>query len=851
MPQSNPPQENQWLPIDPVLDPLRAALRKGHALLQAPTGSGKSTKVPLALMDADWLAGQRILMLEPRRPAARMTAARMASLLGEPLGERVGYQVRFERRAGPRTRIEVITEGILTRRLQRDPGLEGVGLVIFDEFHERNLQSDLGLALTLDVARSLRPELRLLVMSATLDAEPVAALLGGAEIIRGEGRSFPVEVRYADRAPDRDIVQSALAGVRRALAEETGDVLVFLPGTGEINRCVERLRASVDETAEILPLHGSLPSAEQDQALLPGDGSRRRVIVATDIAETSVTIQGIRVVVDTGLTRKPRFDPGSGLTRLVTEAVPRASAEQRAGRGGRLGPGVCYRLWTPAQEHGRPEHRTAEILQSDLAPLALELALWGVKDPTDLAWLDPPPAPAWSQALDLLRTLGALDETGAITRLGRAMAELPVHPRLAVMLLSASAADRQTAADLCALISERDPFLTAPDRSRPADLGLRLHALEASRAKQTPRDMDRNRLAAVGRASAQLTRLVERAEAQASNPERSPGALLARAYPDRVAQRRAGADDRYLLASGGGAILPRDDALAIHPYLVVPELDAKGRDGRIHLALPLEPSEIETLFDTRITQAREVAWEPEREAVACREVSRLGAITLASKPVPLQPDDDATALLLERIREQPDRAFNWSAAARQLQARVALMRQHDPSGDWPDLSGSALLATLVVWLAPWLDGKTRLSDVRQLDLAALLTARLGWDQQQRLDQETPTSFVTPADNKRPIDYSTGDIPVLAAPLQEFFGLQDTPRVCMDRVPVLLHLLSPARRPMQVTQDLAGFWARGYTEVRKELRGRYPKHHWPEDPTEARAVAGGIKRRALRPTKGKT
>lgn len=813
--------------------------------MQAPTGSGKSTKVPLALLDEDWLAGLRILMLEPRRPAARMTAARMASLLGEPVGERVGYQVRFERRVSPRTRVEVVTEGILTRRLQRDPDLQGIGLVIFDEFHERNLQSDLGLALTLDVVQNLRPELRLLVMSATLDSEPLAAVLDEAEIIRGEGRSFPVEVRYCDHARDTDAVGSAIAGVRRALAEDVGDILVFLPGTGEISRCVEQLDRLSDGDIEILPLHGSLPSAQQDQALLPGDGRRRRVIVATDIAETSVTIQGIRTVVDTGLTRKPRFDPGSGLTRLVTEAISRASAEQRAGRAGRLGPGVCYRLWTPAQEHGRPAHRTAEILQSDLAPIALELALWGVKDPAELSWLDPPPPPAWSQAIELLRALGALDDAGSITRLGRAMAELPVHPRLAVMLLSASTGERQLAARLCALVSERDPFIAAPDRARPADLGARLQALDALRDRRPPRHMDRYRLATVERVAAQLIGIVQRADACPGQGARSPGALLALAYPDRVAQRRDGADDRYLLASGAGAVLPRDDALAVHAYLVVADMDAKGRDGRIQRALPIDQAELEAGFEARIAHSREVTWDSEREAVACREVSRLGAITLASRPVPLQPDDHASARLLARVRELFERALAWSDSARQLQARVELMRQHDPRGDWPDLSDAALNDSLEDWLAPWIEGKSRLAEVQRLDLAAVLTARLSWERQQRLDQETPRSFATPAGNHRPIDYRAGDLPVLAAPLQELFGLEDTPRVCMGRVPVLLHLLSPARRPMQVTQDLAGFWARGYADVRKELRGRYPKHHWPENPAEAQAVVGGIKRRAPR------
>jgi ATP-dependent helicase HrpB len=833
------------LPIDAILDDLRAALRQGHGVLHAPTGSGKSTRVPLALLDESWLAGQRILMLQPRRPAARMTAARLADQLGEPLGERVGYQIRFERRIGSRTRIEVVTEGILTRRLQNDPTLDGVGLVIFDEFHERGLPADLGLALTLDSARGLRPDLRLLVMSATLEAEPVAELLGNARILRAEGRSFPVEIRYAERTPDSDPVRALVAGARQALVEETGDILAFLPGAREIEQAREALAASVGSAVEILPLHGALSSAEQDRALRPDGSGRRRLILATDLAETSLTIEGIRVVLDSGQTRKPRFDPGSGLTRLVTESIPRASADQRAGRAGRLTPGICRRLWTRAQEHGRAEQRTPEILESDLAPLALELALWGVKDPTALSWLDPPPAPAWNQALELLRTLGALDRRDSITPLGRALAELPVHPRLGVMLLSATPAERQTAADLCALISERDPFLPEPGRARPADLGLRLEALRARRERRgTPAGVERRRLDAIERAARQLHRLVERAPAKVSppQPQRTPGALLALAYPDRVAQRRAGADERYLLAAGTGAELPRDDALAIHPYLIVAAIDARGRDGRIQSALPISEDELRAELAERLESSREVFWDAERAAVACRAMTRLGAIVLESHPVALTPEDTAGAYLIAHIREHFSEALDWSEAARQLQARIALARRHDPTGDWPDLSDAALREHLDVWLTPWISGKTRVSDVQRLDLNAILLDRLSWEQRQRLDQQVPRTFVTPAGNSRPIDYVSGETPILAAPLQELFGLSDTPRLCQDRVPVLLHLLSPARRPMQVTQDLAGFWARGYAEVRKELRGRYPKHHWPEDPTQAQALVGGLRRR---------
>lgn len=841
------------LPIDVILDDLRATLRRGHGVLHAPTGLGKSTGVPLALLDEPWLASRRILMLQPRRPAARMTAARMADRLGEPLGERVGYQIRFERRVGPRTRIEVVTEGILTRRLQSDPTLDGVGLVIFDEFHERGLASDLGLALTLDSARGLRPDLRLLVMSATLEAEPVAELLGNASILRAEGRSFPVEIRYAERTPDSDPVRALVAEARQMLTEETGDILAFLPGAREIERTREALGAQVGSDVEILPLHGALSSAEQDRALRPDGIGRRRLILATDLAETSLTIEGIRVVLDSGLTRKPRFDPGSGLTRLVTESIPRASADQRAGRAGRLAPGVCRRLWTRAQEIGRPDRRTPEILESDLAPLALELALWGVKDPTELSWLDPPPAPAWNQALELLHTLGALDRRDSITPLGRALAELPAHPRLGVMLLGAAPEERQTAADLCALISERDPFLPEPGRARPADLGLRLEALRVARERRgTSVGMDRRRLDAIERAARQLHCLAERAASAGARPaetgqERTPGALLALAYPDRVAQRRIGADERYLLAAGTGAELPRDDALAIHPYLVVAAIDARGRDGRIQSALPISESELRAELAERLESSREVFWDAERAAVACRAITRLGAIVLESRPVAPGAEDDAEKHMLEYIREHFDDALDWSESARQLQARVALARRHDPSGDWPDLSDAALCEHLEDWLAPWIAGKTRLSDVRRLDLSAILLDRLSWEQRQWLDQQVPRTFVTPAGNSRPIDYVSGETPILAAPLQEFFGLSDTPRLCRGRVPVLLHLLSPARRPMQVTQDLAGFWARGYAEVRKELRGRYPKHHWPEDPTQAQALVGGLRRRSTSPS----
>ena len=832
------------LPIAGVLDDLNAALKTGHALLQAPTGSGKSTRVPLALLDQDWLAGRRILMLEPRRPAARLTAAHMAALLGEDLGETVGYQVRFERRIGPRTRIEVLTEGILTRRLQSDPALAGVGVVLFDELHEMNLPAALGLALTLDVVANLRPDLRILAMSATLDAGPLAALLGGAPLIQASGRPYPVAIRYAERDPGRDWLPALVATIRQALAGHEGDLLVFLPGAAEIERLRERLAGLGEQGIEILPLHGALPVAEQDRVLGGSRDGRRRLVLATDLAETSLTIPGIGVVVDTGLTRKPRFEPGSGLTRLVTEAIPLASADQRAGRAGRLGPGICFRLWTRAQEAGRPEHRAPEILQSDLAPLALELALWGVRDPAALQWLHAPPRPAWEQAVALLIRLGALDAGGHITRLGRAMAGLPVHPRLAALLRGAPADLAGEAADLCALLSERDPWIRRPGEPGSADLGARLLALQAFRDRRGPGDMDGRRLAAIDRAAAQLRRLVRGSEGHEQRAIATSGGLLALAYPDRIAQRRLEREGRYLLAQGSGAALPPGDPLASHPYLVAAGLDAAGRDGRIQLALPITEPEIQALFADRIQRERVLTWDPGREAASAQEVTRLGAIHLTTQPAAILTTDPVADLLLARIRRDPGQALNWSDTARQFQARVLLMRALEPDAGWPDLTPPQLELSLETWLGPWLAGKTRLDEVQALDLAALLAAQLDWDQRQRLDLEAPASLVTPAGARRPIDYLAGQIPILAVPLQEMLGARETPSIARGRVPLLMQLLSPARRPIQLTRDLPGFWAGSYAQVRKEMRGRYPKHHWPEDPANAAPMARSIKSRGV-------
>ena len=808
-------------------------------MLTAPPGSGKTTRIPLLLRDSPWLGGGTILMLEPRRPAARMATARMADLLGESVGETVGYQVRFERRIGPRTRIQVLTEGILTRRLQSDPELAGVGLLIFDEFHERSLQADLGLALALDLAAALRPDLRLLVMSATLEAESVADLLGGAPIIRAEGRSYPVTVRYAD-LPPRDPLTAMEQAVRAALREQTGDLLCFLPGAGEIERVRSRLAGTLGDGIEVLPLHGSLTTAEQQRALSPPPGGGRRVVLATDIAETSLTIEGVTTVIDGGLTRKPRFHAGSGLTRLVTEPIPLASAEQRAGRAGRLAPGVCERLWTQAQEVGRASQRRAEVLDADLAPLALELALWGVRDPAALRWLDAPPAPAWTQAIGLLQDLGALDPAGSITPVGRRLAELPLHPRLGRMLCAARPGrEARRAADLAALLAERDGWIGTPGAGRPADLEWRLHALEAFREGRPVREMERGRLATADRLSRRLVPATGRDGGKTgpttAGPCLEPGALLALAYPDRVCQRRGGLSSRYLLAGGTGAELPPDDALAVHSYLVAAELDARGPDARIQLALPIAEADLRQALADRIQTTEVLAWDASREAVAARRETRLGALVLESQPIPTADPERTLALLFDQVGRQFERALNWDPAARQLQARIALLRRHDPQGGWPDLSDECLRAGLGDWLAPWLDGKRSLAEVRALRLTEVLAGMLDWNQRGRLDTLAPETLTTAAGNRRRLDYLAGPEPVFPVPLQEVFGCRETPSLCDGRVPVMLHLLSPAGRPVQITRDLAGFWARGYAEVRKELRGRYPKHAWPEDPLTAAPV----------------
>lgn len=835
------------LPIEQVLPELCGRLeRRQSLLLTAEPGAGKTTRVPLALLKTGWMKGQKLLLLEPRRLAAKAAAQYMARLLGESVGVTVGYRTRLDTKVGRTTRIEVVTEGILTRLLQHDPSLAGYGAVLFDEFHERSLQADLGLALTLESQRLFRQDLRLVVMSATLDCGALSDLLDQAPIVSCKGRSYPVETRYLDRRIAAPLEQVVVQTVKRALSQDGGSILVFLPGMAEIRRVERRLQeAPLDPSIAIAPLHGELPQEAQDLAIAPATAGRRKVVLTTSIAETSLTIEGVRVVVDAGLLRIPRFDPRTGLTRLDTIRVTHDSAEQRRGRAGRLEPGICYRLWTEADQETLLSRRPPEILEADLAPLVLELALWGTDDPGELSWLDPPPSGATVHARSLLIQLGALDGKGKVTEHGRRMAELPLHPRLAHMVQRACEQGvGALACDVAALLSERD-LLRGPSGWRNADLRLRLDALEQDHDPPGGAWYDRALGQRIHRTAEALRRQqagVRPSTADKASQFGSLGALLALAYPDRIAQRQPGGEGRYLLANGRGAQFSSPDALATEEYLVIAGLDGTGQWARIDLAAPVPLESLESSCAPLIQTVDFIRWDERGGAVQARRQRQLGVLVLSDQGLSAPDPEQVSQVLLDGIRRAGVPSLPWTRELHQWRARVAFLRRiYGPESDWPDVSDVALSNRLAVWLGPWLDGLTRWEQVQRLDLTDPLHSLLIREQQQRLDQLAPTHVMVPTGSRVRLDYERNDRPVLAVRLQELFGCRETPRVANGKVPVMIHLLSPAGRPVQVTNDLAGFWMSSYVAVRKELRGRYPKHHWPEDPLSATPT-----RRAKRP-----
>ena len=829
------------LPIDDVLPALREALATRHeAVLEAPPGAGKTTRVPLALLNEPWLAGQTILMLEPRRLAARAAAERLASELGEKVGETVGYRIRLDSKVGPNTRIEVVTEGILTRRLQDDPALEGVGLLIFDEFHERSLDADLALALSLNGRELFRDDqpLKILLMSATLEGERLAGLLDDAPILRSEGRMYPVAMRWGRPfQPGEFIEPRVVQTILEALNDETGSVLVFLPGQAEIRRVHQQLADALGDHTQVLlcPLHGELDLAAQRAAIDPAPAGKRKVVLATNIAETSLTIDGVRVVIDAGLARVPRFDPGSGMTRLDTQRISRASATQRAGRAGRLEPGVCYRLWSQDQHEQLAAYASAEILSADLAGLALQLGRWGVV-PTQLVWLDVPPTAAYAQAQDLLDRLGALDGE-ALTRHGQAMAELPAHPRIAHLLLRGQALGlADMACDVAALLGERDIL-----RGAGADLHSRLVLLsgEERAARGAQGGVQRAR---------QLARqyrgyLRGKASEPVSNPDqpRWLGALLALAYPDRVAQQRRAGGAEYRLANGRAALFAEADSLMKQTWLVIADLGSRQgqREERIYLAADFDPALFDSVLAEQVRVVDQLDWD-EREGVLRAERQRkVGELILSREPLTGLDETARSQALVNLVRRKGLELLPWTPELRQWQARVALLRQLDlgskGESEWPDVSDGALNKNLEHWLMPYLGKVSRLSHFANLDLSSIVHNLLPWPLPQRLDELAPHHLSVPSGSSIRLDYSEHP-PILAVRLQELFGLSDTPRIAGGRQVVKLHLLSPARRPVQVTQDLANFWRSTYAEVKKDLKGRYPKHYWPDDPLVAEATA---------------
>jgi len=807
------------LPIDAALPQLTSALAGNDAaVLVASPGAGKTTRVPLVLLNEPWAKDKKILVLEPRRLAARAAAARMASTLREQVGDTVGLRVRFDSKVTKRTRIEILTEGVFTRLILDDPSLDGIAAVLFDEFHERSLDADLGLALARDAQLGLRPDLKLLVMSATLDGARVAALLGDALAVESEGRVFPVETRYLGRDPRASIERQAADAVERALRAESGSLLVFLPGAGEIRRTDELLKERIRDTnVDIVGLFGALDAREQDRAISPSPPGRRKVVLATSIAETSITIEGVRVVIDSGLARVPRYEPDVGLTRLETVRVSRAAADQRRGRAGRTEPGICYRLWDEPQTGSLEPYTRPEILSADLSSFALDLAQWGAGDTGQLAFLDAPPQAAMNEARTLLREIGAIDENNRITEEGRKLRALPLPPRLARMVVDAAAQGAgEMAAAIAAVLTERG--LGGND----VDLG---HRLENFRRDRSRRAED---------ARAMVRRWTATAGNRQTDNDQSPGALLALAYPDRVARNRGGSGSAFLLANGRGGMIDPASALARETYLVVAELAGAAAAGRIVLAAPITLEEIEQDFAEQIRDSETVTFDATSASLRARRTRRLGSLVLAEQTRPVGFDSGSARLLAEGIATIGVRKLPWSKAQLQLRNRVMFLRRAE-GDEWPDLSDDTLARTAAEWLAPFLTGKTSLQQIGADDLAAMLDALLPWTLRKRIDAEAPTHFAAPSGSQVPIDYEAEEGPKLSIRVQELFGLAVHPTIAGGRVPLLIELLSPAHRPVQMTRDLPGFWRGSYKDVRTDLRGRYPKHPWPDDPLTAPAT----------------
>jgi len=802
------------LPIDAALPALADALARAHgAVLVAQPGAGKTTRVPLALLEAPWRADGRILVLEPRRLAARAAARQMARLLGEEVGRRVGYRVRMDARISANTRIEIVTEGIFTRMILDDPELTGISAILFDEFHERSLDADLGLALALD-ARALRPDLRLLVMSATMDSARVAGLLGDVPVIDSPGRTFPVETIYTEPDPLLRLEDQVGAAILKALREHEGSILAFLPGQGEITRIAERLAPRLPDHVDLAPLFGQLSPAEQDRAIQPASAGRRKVVLSTSIAETSLTIEGVRIVIDSGFRRVPVYEPATGLTTLATTRVSRAGAEQRRGRAGRTSPGICIRLWNEGQNAALAPFDTPEMLAADLSGLMLDLAAWGVTDPAHLAFLDPPPTPAWNEAKALLTRLDAIDPSGRLTAAGKALSRLPLHPRLAHMVVSGAAAgDASTAAELAILIGERG--LGGDD----IDLA---HRLERFRRERGRRAEEARALAARW----------ARMAGGGTGENRAAGYHLARAFPDRVAQA-TGARGRFRLANGRQAQLDESHALAGAPFLVVADLTGSAGQGRIRAAAALTLDDLEILFANHIEAMTSLAFDAATGAVRARRQRRLDALRLGDEPVPIPDPHAAAALLAEAAMKRPG-DLPWSKEQKALRARATFL--HETLGaSWPDLSDAALAAD-PSWLAPHLVGETRLGAITAQHLGAALDTVLPWAQRQEIERLLPSHFHAPSGSHLPIDYAAENGPALEIRVQELFGLDRHPTIAGGKVPLLLVLLSPAHRPIQTTRDLPGFWRGSWRDVARDLKGRYPRHPWPDDPLAAPATS---------------